>query len=1001
MIIRNGIRSNLRARRRTVLFAGMILVLTLVMILALGVRLYSASALAQCEESYRSIALVEYMGTEYPSTDEPDTAAREAAAAIDGEALRALPGVNAWYRDCHTLSRIEGYKRKGNDMPYKDYGVIVVSRLQPQTLRYWTISGRYKEERYYTGLITQSLYSYDGKENVFVSVLSDNMPEDVQREDTYVFHGKFVDGDEYDISNGIPTFLVMPFPETDDSPMEKLGEEKKPSEVFQRAAEQYEILNNTVHTITCEDLNDLWEFQQGILYLREGSMPSGEKECVVSPYIADEMGLSPGDSLELTAFSSAEDNFYYGTLSDQRETWTITGVTNDSGDYRGYVWCQAKPPETTLYGYRLGIASLKNSTGIETVEQMKPLMPANVRVTLLDQGYAETVEPFLSLQTTATNVLLMCVIGTAAVLVLFALLFVGRQNETVRILVSLGTSRGKIALWLLSGALVIAGGAALLGGALGFWGLPFAFQWIQDRAAQEGELLRFSETLVNIAKKVNISVTMPILPIVLTVAAIILLALLLCLLFLRTAYRGGTLRRGKSRVHVPSGRTSTFGRGSLRYALLSIRRGGRRALLVVAVSAVLTVLIIVLGGIYRGWENDLDAALHETKLEGQVTSSDGRTFSGLMLKISSVRELYQLPDVGEMYLSKPFSTYWLKEEIPTYGEQGLERRESWIASQPNIVAVNNLKAAKEFYFTDPEIEWADGWDESCLALDTYHPIAYWIDTGHKTFETYPAVVGRQFMESHGLQLGEEFQCMTRIGDWEISLPLCIVGAYSQAGSRAQIYLPLAAFCPPDVVFGEELQGSAWSYRVGAHTLDNYKALLLESQTMETCRFTLTSADHLDETRAHLAAEGFGWPGHLGARRTALILRDASFVKLTENLGRYLSMGRVMLGVILGVVALLGFIISWLLISGRKKEFVVMRGFGAKRRRLFFSFFWEQALLCLLGCAIGCAALLRFYAGGILQWLTLGAYVLCYLAGCAISIILISKMNLMDLLVTEE
>ena len=66
MIVRNGIRSNLRAKGRTVLFSGMILVLTLVMILALGVRLYCDTALTQFDSAYRSIAVVEYMGSEYP-----------------------------------------------------------------------------------------------------------------------------------------------------------------------------------------------------------------------------------------------------------------------------------------------------------------------------------------------------------------------------------------------------------------------------------------------------------------------------------------------------------------------------------------------------------------------------------------------------------------------------------------------------------------------------------------------------------------------------------------------------------------------------------------------------------------------------------------------------------------------------------------------------------------------------------------------------------------------
>ena len=41
-------------------------------------------------------------------------------------------------------------------------------------------------------------------------------------------------------------------------------------------------------------------------------------------------------------------------------------------------------------------------------------------------------------------------------------------------------------------------------------------------------------------------------------------------------------------------------------------------------------------------------------------------------------------------------------------------------------------------------------------------------------------------------------------------------------------------------------------------------------------------------------------------------------------------------------------------TGRRMEFAIMRGLGASQKRMFASFFLEQALLCLTGCLIGCA-----------------------------------------------
>lgn len=1021
MFIRNGIRTNLRSGGRTALFIGMILVLTLAMVLALGVRLYSDAALDKCDKSYRSIAVVEYMGSEYPSLDEPDPAARAAAAAIDDNALLSLPGVRAWYRECHTLSRVEGFRRLGNDMPYKDRGVIVVTHLSPVYAKVLLEPGYdpdapYHEPEYvetdkvdyYTAIITRALYSYTGKENIFISVLPDYLPADVEYSGNYVLHGTFVDGDDLGIHNGVPAFLVQRFSSSDQYPVAGLEPGMEPEEPFWQAAEHYRTINNYIHTVVCGDLNDLWEFHQSVVYLQEGRMPESADECVISGDLAEKLSMEAGQQIDVTAFSSSVTDRYDITLTDRKTMLTVVGITNVCPEYTAYIWRQMEPPETTLFGYRIGIAELENSRAVDAVEAMEGLVPENVRISLLDQGYADAVEPFLALQSTAANVLLLCTVGTAAVLVLFALLFVGRQSDTVRILVSLGTPRRKIALWLLSGALVIAGGASLAGGVLGLVGLPAVFRRIQTQVSGEEELLRFSETLISTVKKAEINANAPVWPLVLTVAAILLLALLLCFLFLRVAYRGGTLRRGRSRVRVPKGKTSTFSSGSLRFALLSIRRGGPRALLVTGVSAALAVVIIILGSIYRGWETKLDEALNETMLEGQVTSSDGRYYSGLTIPIKSLHEVLAQDDVGDMYVSLR-DVYWMPEDIPAFGEGGFaqERRDAWIAAQSQLVGVNNLKGAKEYYFTDPVIEWVDGWDASCLSDDSYPTIfgALLRIEGDGKLEPYPAIVGDSFMESHGLTPGCEFSCLMRgsaLLGAEIPIPLRIVGVYHQSSTRAHIYLPLSAYIPLDVIFGEVPSGGdSYAFRYGRFTADNYKAYIYNYYTVTTCRFMLSSASHLTETRESLARAGFGWPGHLGANRTTIVLRDASFVKLTENLGRSLSMGRTILGLIFGVVALLGFIISWLLISGRKREFAVMRGLGVSRGRLFLSFFWEQALLCLLGCAIGCMALFRFYAGGPLQWLVLGGYVICYLAGCALSVKLIGRMNLMELLTVRE
>ena len=66
MFVRNGIKSDLRERGRTALFSLLIVSLTVALLLAISVLLYCRAVMDACDKACRSIALVEYMGTEYP-----------------------------------------------------------------------------------------------------------------------------------------------------------------------------------------------------------------------------------------------------------------------------------------------------------------------------------------------------------------------------------------------------------------------------------------------------------------------------------------------------------------------------------------------------------------------------------------------------------------------------------------------------------------------------------------------------------------------------------------------------------------------------------------------------------------------------------------------------------------------------------------------------------------------------------------------------------------------
>ena len=335
--------------------------------------------------------------------------------------------------------------------------------------------------------------------------------------------------------------------------------------------------------------------------------------------------------------------------------------------------------------------------------------------------------------------------------------------------------------------------------------------------------------------------------------------------------------------------------------------------------------------------------------------------------------------------------------------------EAWKRSGADIVSLNDLRAAKDFFFSDPQIEWLDGWDESFLSeCDSDSLLSFYNDPFKNI--SVPAIFSESFMNERSLSLGDEYSVTVILETeyvWgEYPLNFEIVGSYKQLGSKANIYVPLCITVPVDALSSEFEFGEVYKspkYKTWYVSDEDYiKYVTYMATKFSTLRFTVSSADSLETLRQSLYEKDFTRVGaKAGLIRTTIVLEDAAFIKLTETLGRYISMGRAMAVLISAMVILIGFIVSWLMINGRKREFALMRGFGARRGRVFGSFFLEQAALCFIGCALGCSAFLFFGAATALQWAAVGAFALFYLLGCTVSIFIIGKTKLMELLSNRE
>ncbi len=130
------------------------------------------------------------------------------------------------------------------------------------------------------------------------------------------------------------------------------------------------------------------------------------------------------------------------------------------------------------------------------------------------------------------------------------------------------------------------------------------------------------------------------------------------------------------------------------------------------------------------------------------------------------------------------------------------------------------------------------------------------------------------------------------------------------------------------------------------------------------------------------------------------LDDSRFQNTIGPLQSNLQMLENLFPALFGAVTLIGFFLCFLLARRRKQEFAVMRLLGETERQITGKALLEQAMLCTIGIVLGAIAVLisglgRFSA------LTCGGVLLCYSIGSALAVMLMVRVNVMEILREKE
>ncbi len=800
LAVKNGLRSIWRSPGKTILI--FLLILALTAMLALGLCVYSAVAeyLDACNAYYQTIGVLEYVGAAYPDSHVYDTKMADALQQLDLSSLTRQAGVLAWGANRSALGSIENLHRGDPQVYNEDMAVLIVSNL------FWE-----DHTGAYQGIIQSCPYSfYDNSGNsVF---LSPGALEGLEIEPGrhYVFTGRYIQG-----QNSYVWFLPEPWslqgigsdsgqtvPAGAPLPDGSLSEDN----VYYQIAQVMLARNNGVRVQMTDDIDTFYPFQQQELYLKEGrsftaeEYAQGAKVCMLPEYLAQQLQLSLGDTVQLSMYFTQSEGIYDayapGDTPDLTDRYTVVGIFNTVDTYTDWVFV----PDSAAYtaadcptGFTVGQFQLDNRLADQFYQNVEHELPSGFRLEIYDQGYSVTVAPFQELLRIAQIFLAVCCLVVLAVLGLFGYLFVYRQREAAETMLALGSGKPHVFGYFAAGSGLIALLAAGLGAVVSSLLERRVMAFVADFAAKyQTTDLRYSNANLSISKELTFSPATSTWLFALAAGVLLALALLSCALFTRSVL-AARKRKRPSRQRAPKhlGKSSHLAGGLLKYPLLSIRRGGIRSFVVVLTAIVVAVFLGQLTTTADVYRDKLQYVYDHTTLRGHITDSKGKRIGGLTMPAASIQALYDTGLLDTLNVTSSGAHYKFEgvrqdaggtlynvEPIPIpTGEFALATMVAQFAAGSRFVGITSLTDTPEAFFSGPpSVTWLEGYDESCLRGED------------------PAIclLSSRMMAQEGIELGDIIRIMVGVDAWPrfYELEYLVVGSYVPQGGEDTLYTPL-------------------------------------------------------------------------------------------------------------------------------------------------------------------------------------------------------------------
>ncbi len=1016
-VIRYGCKDVLRTPFKSILFLLLLMIVTVFLSVGIGMWSVAEGMLSDADEIFMTAGEFVYTGKYDASStqnNEELIAAKEALLSLDVE----NDAVILAEENQHQKAMITGFTPTMWDMNYAGEMFLTIK-----------MQSYLAEQDIWMAKITSIVYSEYYEDNSLICIKDDELKEALETGKEYIIYGKAVvysglpfDGIEpVALEEGGAPFCVEL---SDEFTYDKFLETEEGIRYLE-TAEKIEAQNLAIDVITTKQVEAVAEFHIGEYTLSEGSYFSeADYEdgtgCIIPEYIAQKMGVGVGDAIELRILKGVTgkgpNNCY-----ENEESIAYTGTFTIVGIYKaenrgtpvyiadaGQEWISLSDNEPVLLR-----VVIENRKAEDYLAEIKAILPEGVKLESSDQGYQASVSAINGMLRTARMLTAAFAVVATLVIAVFLYIRLNGAQKGMKTLIALGSGKWNTWLYFMTGTALVTVASGILGCGIGFVVSKLMIGRVYAQIEENSVFdYRFSENGYG-KMSGQFEATPNITPVAFLVLAVVFIILVLAVSGVAFTYAIDSMD-GKNRMLAAektvrwkrrkeektvkakmqkkkSGKQRNFDDIpfiSLRYAIRNIVRNGALSLVVPILFLVLLTFLNCFSEMKNNFSEELSGVYENIPVTLQFTDITGRKTDGLVISDAQIEELEQTGFVEESWKSSTFYakslgrasldeqtgnlTYEKPFEFPT-GTYAFETMKAqWKnLSTPLIVAEDIYKSPQLMYERDFEITWADGYSyEAFVANEHYSSERF-----------YGCIVPSYYLEEEGYEMGDL-----------IAFAFPFDSNYNMAAETVEIVGVYESQNTADAIF--MLTDTIDLSCTGLYMISRRPDLgSIMDDDITSAGALLCNTEQLSELKDYLEAH-YDMTGVAGQYRKWVMINDRTLYETIDNLTRYIQYMNLLYPFVLLLIAIIGFLVSNILLRGRQREIAMLRSMGCKDQLIYRTLLWEYLLLAATGCIGGCLLSVILTGGGSALLLQIVLLLFCYFAGTTIAMIKNVKSALM-------